>query len=338
MGISTKKLAQLCRRVGMGHRAGLDMRTIWQKESEHGSPAFRGRMLMVSQRVAGGGSLGEALASTGSYFPPFLCAMTQVGEQTGRLDETFLKLADHYDQTIKLRRSFLMGILWPMIQLTIALILVPLGLWIVMSIFSIEVDILGIGLTGSRAFLTYFAILAIIVGLGIAGFFVLRHFWGASMIAKYLGPIPLIGPCVRLTALSRLAWSLSLANGAGMDIRSAMRLALDSTQNGWLASERETIDRRLLAGDEVHATLRATRQYPDEFLAALETGEMTGQISESMAHVANDYQARLQALSHTLTVVASVVIWGMVALLIIIMIFRIAMFIMSVYSEAGAQF
>lgn len=336
MGISTKKLAQLCRRVGMGHRAGLDMRTIWQKESEHGSPSHRGRMLMVSQRVAGGGSLGEALTSTGGYFPPFVCAMTQVGEQTGRLDETFLKLADHYDQTIKLRRTFLFGILWPAIELTIALVGVPLLLWIVTSIFNIETDIFGIGLSGSRAFLAYFFGLAMLVGLCVGAFFVLRRLWGASVIAKYVGAIPLIGACTKLIALSRLAWSLSLANGAGMDIRSAMRLALDSTQNGWLATERDAIDRRLLAGEEVHTTLRATRQYPDEFLAALETGELTGQISESMAHVANDYQARVQALSHTLTIVGSFMIWGLVALIIIVLIFRVAMFIMNAYSEAGA--
>lgn len=320
MAIGTRKLAQLCRRVGMGLRAGLDMRTIWEKESQYGTGFNRSRIAFVSQRVAGGGSLSEALSSTNGYFPQFVCAMTNVGEQTGRLDDTFLKLADHYDQTLQLRRTFLMGVALPMLELSLALIVVPLILWFVTSLFNIDADPLGLGLRGSQSYLLYFFLLAVITCVLIALGYGFKQLLKASVVAKYVQMIPVLGACFRLIGLSRLAWSLSLANGAGMDIRSSMRLAIDSTQNGWLASEREAIDRRLLAGEEVYVTLKATQQYPHEFLAALETGELTGNIAETMAHVANDYQARVAALSKALTVIGSLLVWGLIAILLIILI------------------
>lgn len=323
--ISTRQLAQLCRRVGQSLRAGLDMRTIWEKESLRGSPRARGRMLVVSQRVASGGGVGDALAAVGGYFPPFVCAMANVGEQTGHLDETFLKLADHYDQTLKLRRIFLIGIAWPAIELTIALIGLPLMFLFAMSLFPQlrELDIFGLGITGSQSILLYFVALALVVGLmGVAAMF-MRRIWGTGPVAKYVLMIPVLGACLRLIALSRFAWSLSLANQAGMDIRNAMRLSLLSMQNGYFASQGEWIDRRLLAGEEVHVTLRSTRQYPEEFLAALETGEVTGQIAESMALVANDYQARVQALSRVLTLIGSLLVWGCVAAILIFIIFSL---------------
>lgn len=334
--ISTRRLEQLCRRVGQSLRAGLDMRKIWEREATHGSPVYRGRMQFISQRVASGGGLAEAMSSSGGYFPPFVCAMVNVGEHTGRLDDTFLKLADHYEQTLRLRRTFLMGIAWPALELALALIGVPLLVWFVTMLFNIETDVLGLGITGTRGLVLYFLGLALVVGLLTGAAMLLKRAWGLGTVAKYIVHVPVLGACMRLISLSRLAWSLSLANQAGMDIRNAMRLALQSTQNGWLVSQSEDIDRRLLAGEEVHATLRATRQYPEEFLVALETGEVTGQIAESMAHVAANYQERIKSLSHVLTLIGSLLIWGAVGVIIIIMIFRAFMSYLNVLNQAGA--
>ena len=44
-------------------------------------------------------------------------AMVSVGEATGKVAESFLRLANHYERGLGLRRMFLAGITWPVIQL-----------------------------------------------------------------------------------------------------------------------------------------------------------------------------------------------------------------------------
>ena len=56
--------------------------------------------------------------------------MVEVGEQTGHLGEIFAQLAEHYENQVRLRRNFLSSITWPIIQLTIALAVIGLLIWI----------------------------------------------------------------------------------------------------------------------------------------------------------------------------------------------------------------
>ena len=79
--------------------------------------------------------------------------MVGVGEQTGHLGEVFGRLAEHYQAQVKLRRTFLSAIAWPMFQLLAALVVVGL-LILVMGIIGnmngVPIDMLGLGLVGNR--------------------------------------------------------------------------------------------------------------------------------------------------------------------------------------------
>ena len=56
---------------------------------------------------------------------------------------------------------------------------------------------------------------------------------------------------------------------------------------------------------------------------ALETAEITGTESESLTHLSEDYQRRAETATLALAVAASLAIWGLVAVLIIYVIFRL---------------
>lgn len=75
--------------------------------------------------------------------------MVDVGEKTGRLDEVFIRLAEHYDHVLDLQRTFLQGIAWPMVQLIAALGVIGLLIWIMgilpEGIDGKPIDILGLG-------------------------------------------------------------------------------------------------------------------------------------------------------------------------------------------------
>lgn len=336
--IGTRPLAQMLRRVGTSVRAGLDVRTIWQKEMDRGSPTHRQKASIVSDRIANGASMAEALAACDGYFPQLTCDLVEVGEKTGRLDEVVLGLADHYEHLLDLRRTFLTGILWPAIELTAAIFIIGL-LILVMGIIGSSPTgepfrILGFE-AGTKGLITYIFFLTSIAA-AIAWFVIaMRRGWFGPKAIKLAMHVPVIGRCLQTAALSRLAWTLSLALDAGMDAKRSIRLALRGTQNAYYTSEMDAVESAIGVGKEFHEALRATGLFPDDFLSSLETAELSGTHSESLGRLASDYRERAKATAQTLTVVASFAVWGLVALIIVVVIIQLFLTVyMAPYREA----
>src|SRR5262249_18099969 len=99
--MSLKNRAALCRRLATALTVGIDVRKVFAREAENArNGAARKRLTAISEAVAQGESLTQALAETDDYFPPLLHEMIEVGEHTGHLGEIFGQLAEHYDSQV----------------------------------------------------------------------------------------------------------------------------------------------------------------------------------------------------------------------------------------------
>ena len=139
--------------------AGIDVRSIWQKEAGRASGfAARNCFQTIHEAVARGDALREALDATGSYFPPLFREIVGVGEQTGRLSEAFRELADHYDSQVRTARIFWAAIIWPAVELALLIAVIGLLIWIQGMLPTQNgkpFDILGWGLVGNRGLVVY---------------------------------------------------------------------------------------------------------------------------------------------------------------------------------------
>jgi type II secretory pathway component PulF len=138
--------------------------------------------------------------------------------------------------------------------------------------------------------------------------------------------IPALGNYIRTMGLARMGWSLAMTLEAGMGARQSVAAALRSTHNVYFTRHAAQIDRTLAAGGEIHESLRQTAAFPAEFLDAAEVGEQSGQLPEAMAKLSSLYQERAVTSSGGLAVVGTIVTWSLVAVLLISLIFRVAMF------------
>ena len=339
--IRTKHLAGLCRRLATSVEAGIDLRTIWAREARQAvGPGMRTRLKTVSRAVDQGETLAAALAATADFFPPLFHEMIAVGEQTGRLAEVLDQLADHYYDVVKLRQTFLASITWPMAQLAIALFVVGLLIWILGAIgktSGTQVDILGLGLAGSRGLLLYVAFLVVVVLLLLLIIHAMRRglVW-TRPIQRAVLRIPVLGSALEVLALAQLAWSLHLTFGTGMDVRRALRLSLRSTRNARYVDQIPEVDRSIVSGASVHDALAATGVYPAEFQDTLQVGEESGKLTEAMGMLSRQYRDRARMAMVVLTTLAGFAVWGVVALLIIMLIFRLFMFYLSAISDPMA--
>ncbi|MHB0959207.1 MAG: type II secretion system F family protein [Pirellulaceae bacterium] len=310
----------MCQRLGTAQRAGVDILATLRRESGYGSLVYRRNMAEVFESVSGGATLAEAMRERSPYFPPLTCELVDVGEQTGNLESILLRLSEHYQHLLRLRRTFLIGIFWPVLQLTVAILVIGL-LILLLGILGTSTTFFG--LSGIGGVIIYAIVVgSCIVAVGLLGFGLLRGWFGAWP-EHLLMRMPVVGKTLQTMALARLAWTLSLALNAGIDAGRAIRMALQSTQSGYYIRHAAEIEAVIIRGGQFHEALRGTGVFSDEFLTALETAELTGTESESLAHLSEDYQRRAETATLALAVAASVMIWALVAAMMIYVIFRL---------------
>ncbi len=328
MSLGTRKLANLCRRLGTGLRAGLDPVGMWEKEKR--SPGIGKYAEQIVLDLRNGHTMARAIRDCRGFFPPLIAEMVEVGEETGRLAEVFLRLADELDHRLKVRRTFLMTITWPVLQLFMAVGVMGLMLLL------LQILIPQGSPFGPHAFRNY--VLAV---LGIFGIFALLLMaivqgWFGGLLTRWAMRVPVIGPTFRASAMARLTWTLAAALDAGVDARRAVRMALESTGNEYYSKHAETamhvIERR---GATFHEVFAETGVFDDEFLTALTNAELSGTYAESMRRLAQEYQEQFERRSQLLAQFAGYAVWILIGMVIIgFIIFIIVKLILPPYREA----
>ncbi len=338
--ISTNDLIHLLRRLGIATKSGVDMRKIWEREAQQGASDHRRHMGSVHDKVSRGQSLAGAMAACDGFFPPLVCDLIDIGEQTGTLEVVLPQLVQHYEHLRSLRRLFLQGITWPLLKLLAALFIVGLLIWILGIIGEMpggeQVDILGLGLVGNQGLLIYLAFLMTVgvAGVAVAGGIKNGVFGNRPMQLAMATPV--LGKLLRVFALARFSWTLSLAQGAGADARRSLALALKSTHNAYFTDHADQVDEAILeSGVEMHEALRKTGVFPEDFLHSLETAELAGATSEALDKIASDYKIRAENNSKGLTIVSTFAVGGFVVVLIVALIFRLFFFYLGILYDAA---
>ena len=88
----------------------------------------------IYQSVMDTGRLDQALEET-KVFPEYLIRMTQIGEETGTLDEVMESLAEHYDREEAIRRSVRSAISYPLLMIGMMLVIIIILMTKVMPVF-----------------------------------------------------------------------------------------------------------------------------------------------------------------------------------------------------------
>jgi type II secretory pathway component PulF len=335
--ITTRHLARLCHNVGTGLHAGLDVRRVWENESQRGSPTARRHLEEIKQLIAEGESLAAAFKESNGFFPPLFCEMVEVGERTGRLERVFKRLAEHYEQVLVLRRNFLIGIAWPMIELTLGVLVIGLLIWILGWIgdSSDPNSPKVFGLSGSSGAAIWFSgvvLFAALIALPIVG--IQKGWFDAGPLFRLLLHVPGIGGGLRTISMARLTWALAMATDSDLPPDKSIELAVRSMQNSYYTDMIEQMRLTIRRGGEMHDAFRSTGRYPADFLDTIQTGELSGQVSETLTILSRDYDERAKIWYRGLTFACGFAVFGLMVTFMIVMIFQVFQLYMAPINDA----
>lgn len=336
--IGKRQLVQLCQRLATQLDAGVDIRTVLHREAERASGAGQRRVMRIlDEAVQRGYSLTDALALTDHYFPRLFRQIVAIGEHTGKLPEAFRLLGRYYEEELSRRRTFWSLLVWPLFELTLAVLVIGFLIWIMGVIGGrgdVVLDPLGFGLVGERGLIIYVTI----VGTCVAA--VLALIWASRRGLLAIGPIqefvsllPLFGDISRSLALARFTWGLSITLKSGMDVRTAVDLALQAAEHPSFSRIRRTVWQSIQSGQSLSNTFAGTGLFPAEWLDAFRVGEESGRLDDVLERLSRIYTDKAGRAMKILSVAGAVFVTIFIAAIIIFMIFRLALFyIGQIYS------
>jgi type II secretory pathway component PulF len=250
-------------------------------QSNPPSRSLRAPIAQWRQFLTEGASVGDAVARMGGWMPAFDAALVNAGDRSGRLDACFKLLAGYYEERSQLARKMISDLMYPAFLLHFAVV-----------VFAF-IDFLKPGHGWMRF---SFLVLGTLVPIyAAAGFLVFagqgRHGekW-RSAVENILRPVPMLGAARRCLALARLAAALEALLSAGVLITSAWELAaaasgspaLGRAVRGW----REAVE----SGATPAELIKQSPQFPEMFASLYATGEISGQLDETLGRLHRHYQ------------------------------------------------
>jgi type IV pilus assembly protein PilC len=324
-------LVQWCRALKHGIDIGLSPVRIFRQQAKSGPAALRPLAEKMADRLEDGDSLHDALKPDANRFPLLFVELIAVGEQTGRLTETFTELEHYFETVIQARKQFQVALLWPGIMYVGAILVIAVMLAILGAIAPSPeqaLDPLGLGLVGPSGAVKFLIAAGLFTAIVVMVFFYVRDNDRLRGKAEaLLLAVPALGGCFRAFALQRFALALHMTQEAGLRVDRGLHLSFRATANEAYMRHADAAAKQARSGAEVATVLASCgpRLFPDEFLDAVQVGETTGQLAEVMQRQAKFYRDEAGRKLRVLTMFAGLAVYGMVGLLIIVMIFKIAM-------------
>lgn len=134
--MTNDELGFLCRELSDLFRAGIGVGDAFALLAEdEGDSRRRELLLSLSRESDEGAPLHECLARSGA-FPHYVCALTAVGEQVGKTEETLRALGEYYDSRARLLRQLKNTLLYPAVLLIVMLVVVLVLLIWVLPVFN----------------------------------------------------------------------------------------------------------------------------------------------------------------------------------------------------------
>jgi type IV pilus assembly protein PilC len=273
--------------------------------------SYRSRIDQALEQLGEGKTFSETLAATPGWLPAFDVTLIEAGEKSGRMDQVFRLLAEHYSERATLAKRIIADLAYPAFLLHFAILIFPFP----------HLFVTGDWLLYLRQVLTplipIYAFVALLIYLLQS-----QHgeTWRAG-VERVLGVFPVLGTAQSCLALARLSATLEALLSAGVSIVDAWEQAAAAsgspafrrTVRGW----REFVR----AGQTPAEMVSSSSQFPSLFSNQYMSGEISGTLEETLRRLHHYYQdegsRKLHAVCRWVPMAIYLAIVGVIAFKII---------------------
>ncbi len=279
-------------------------------EEQAVNPNFKIALGEVKRSIEGGASFSESLQQLPEIFDVLYVNMVRAGEQSGQFAETMKRIGELLEATARLRRKVKSAMTYPIVVLSMALIIATGMIIFIVPVFANMFKDFGGKLPGPTQFLVdlssgikhYAVIIVPSIILGVWGF----RKWkktpaGAWAMDRFALKAPVIGVLVQKVAVARFSRTLSQLVQSGVPILNALEIVAKAAGN--LVIESAIMDARKAVehGDTLSSGLDGKQCIPTLMVRMLAAGEKTGKVDEMLASVADTFDDEVETMLASLT-------------------------------------
>jgi type IV pilus assembly protein PilC len=343
-GVSNRDLVLLSRQIATLFEAQVSALRVFKLLTEQASKPFIQNVLaQISDDLQAGSSISKALGKHPKVFSDFYVNMVRAGEESGKLDQTFLFLADYIDRSYELTSKARNALVYPaFIMLTFVAVMTLMLTVVIPKIGQILQDsgqqmpfITSLVLGFSNFLVDYGAILFALLIVG--GFFLVRYARtpaGKVVVDQFQISLPYIGSLYQKLYLARIADNMHVMLSSGISAVRALEITAAVVGNGIYERILTEALEAVKAGSPMSQSLsRYPRQVPAIMVQMLQIGEETGELGSILERLAKFYNREVNAAVDTLV---SLIEPALIILLALGVGFLLASVLLPIYNTAGS--
>lgn len=310
--VKTNEVLVFTRQLATMVNAGLPLLQSLDILSEQTEDAIFASVLEdVASNVEGGETFSDALKLYPKVFPGLYVSMVRAGEVSGDLDGVLLRLADYMEATAELRRRVRGAMIYPLVSLTIILLIASGLILFVVPQFDKIFTEMGAKLPKPTQLLIFAsdwlrswrALILLAVGVGaVIGYRVYNQTpQGRYNIDAAKLRLPVFGMLLRKVAVSRFSRTLATLTRSGVAILQALEIAERTAGNEVFAKTiREAAD-GVRNGETLADPLARNGEFPPMVTRMIGVGEKTGALETMLEKIADFYDAEVKGMVDNLT-------------------------------------
>lgn len=351
-GVKLADLSIFCRQFSTMIDAGVSLvRCLNVLGAQTQSPKLKYIITEVETEVQAGQTLSKALARYPNVFNNLFVGLVKAGEVGGALEETLQRLSSFLEKDMELRRKVKGAMTYPVIVLTVA-ILIVLGLvtfilpaflkmFLELGMKPEEMPVLTRTLMNFSNFLItkWWLMIAIVVASVISFKMLISTRVGRRLYDKFKLKAPVFGKLNHRISLARFARTLATLLSSGVPILQAMETVAGTVSNEIISDAVLYARTRIREGDRIGEPLAKSKLFPAMIVQMISIGEESGSLDQMLTKVADFYEAEvdvaLQSLTAAIEPVMIVMLGSIVGFIVIAMFMPLLTIITKLGSGGG---
>lgn len=268
------------------------------------------KLTQISDELQAGSSISGALAKHPDVFSDFYVNMVKAGEEIGKLDETFIHLANYLDRQYALSSKAKNAFIYPILVITT--FLVVMGLMFVVVIPKLGAIIKDSGqevpfytkiiLALSDFFIKYgFLVILLVIISGIYLWWLASSEKGKTFIDKNRLSIPVVGNLYRKLFLSRIADNLDTMLTSGIPIIRSIDITSKVVGSRIYKNILNEVADGVKSGLALSAAFEKYPEYiPNIMIQMVKVGEETGSLGKILKTLGDFYKREVDDAVDTL--------------------------------------
>ncbi len=291
--------------------AGLPiLRALYILTEQVESVIFKEKISQIAKSIEGGSSLSEAMSKHPKVFDNLYVNMVRAGEIGGVLEAVLNKIAHFLEKRQALIGKVKSAMMYPVVVMSLAIIIVVFILWKIMPKFVDIFEQLGAELpwltqqlvNASHVLLneTWKIIVAVII-IVLCYRQINSTQKGKLFFDRTKMKIPVLGDLIKKVAIARFAGTLATLVTSGVPILQSLDIVRDTSGNEVIALAMDKVYNSVKEGDSIHEPLSECYVFPPLVVHMVAVGEETGAIDQMLNKVAEAYEQEVDNTVDALT-------------------------------------